>query len=215
MIRYDFYETMKIKDSAIQHIEYHWTRIEKTLQFFKAPPIIDDIPLAKWMKENLKDLANEAREGRIRIDFMFNGTTVQTIANSSPIKDYSSPQKLRQAISPKRSEEWNYKLCKNILKNQQDQYDDTLFISDQGEILETTRANIFILLDGELCTPPLSSGVLAGTTRARILMMGEFIIAGKSYKTKEAVIKITNLTSTSRLFVCNGLMGILPALLAK
>jgi branched-chain amino acid aminotransferase len=44
-------------------------------------------------------------------------------------------------------------------------YDEALFANTSGELCEGTGSNVFVVLDGRLCTPPLASGCLAGVTR--------------------------------------------------
>lgn len=51
--------------------------------------------------------------------------------------------------------------------------DDVILWNTRGEITETTTANIVADIDGELVTPPVSCGLLAGTLRARLLAKGE------------------------------------------
>ncbi len=46
---------------------------------------------------------------------------------------------------------------------------EALFANTRGELCEGTGSNVFIVLDGELLTPPLDSGCLAGVTRALLL----------------------------------------------
>ena len=46
---------------------------------------------------------------------------------------------------------------------------EALFENTRGELCEGTGSNVFVVLDGELVTPPLSSGCLAGVTRALVL----------------------------------------------
>ncbi len=46
---------------------------------------------------------------------------------------------------------------------------EALFANTVGELCEGTGSNVFLVLDGELVTPPLSSGCLAGVTRALVL----------------------------------------------
>lgn len=46
---------------------------------------------------------------------------------------------------------------------------EALFANTRGELCEGTGSNVFLALDGELLTPPLSSGCLAGITRALLL----------------------------------------------
>ncbi len=47
--------------------------------------------------------------------------------------------------------------------------DEALFCDTQGNVCEGTGTNIFAVLDGELVTPPLSTGCLAGVTRAVVI----------------------------------------------
>ncbi len=49
---------------------------------------------------------------------------------------------------------------------------EALFLNLSGHVCEGTGSNIFVGVDGRLVTPPLSSGCLAGVTRALILEMG-------------------------------------------
>lgn len=44
-----------------------------------------------------------------------------------------------------------------------------LLLSPAGALLETTRANVFLLRDGALATPPLDGSILAGVMRAVLL----------------------------------------------
>ena len=46
---------------------------------------------------------------------------------------------------------------------------EALFPNTAGMLCEGTGSNVFLVLDGELVTPPLSSGCLAGVTRALVL----------------------------------------------
>lgn len=46
---------------------------------------------------------------------------------------------------------------------------EALLANTRGELCEGTGSNIFVVVDGELITPPLSSGCLAGVTRELVL----------------------------------------------
>ena len=46
---------------------------------------------------------------------------------------------------------------------------EALLANTTGDLCEGTGSNVFVVLDGELVTPPLSSGCLAGVTRALVL----------------------------------------------
>lgn len=47
--------------------------------------------------------------------------------------------------------------------------DEGVFANTLGQLAEATGANVFYVLDGRLCTPSLTAGVLAGVTRGLVL----------------------------------------------
>jgi branched-chain amino acid aminotransferase len=46
---------------------------------------------------------------------------------------------------------------------------EALFLNTAGQVCEGTGSNVFVVVDGELLTPPPSSGCLAGVTRALVI----------------------------------------------
>ncbi len=51
--------------------------------------------------------------------------------------------------------------------------DEAILANTAGELCEGTGSNIFVVIDGRLVTPPLSSGCLAGITRELVLEVVE------------------------------------------
>lgn len=52
-------------------------------------------------------------------------------------------------------------------------FHEAVMLNERGEVVSAAMANIFWVRDGALHTPSLSTGALAGTTRARILEIAE------------------------------------------
>lgn len=50
-----------------------------------------------------------------------------------------------------------------------DGYDEAIFLNDQGNVIEGSAENIFMVRDGVLITPPVTDEILEGITRASIL----------------------------------------------
>lgn len=50
--------------------------------------------------------------------------------------------------------------------------DEAIFANTAGMLCEGTGSNVFVVVEGELITPPLSSGCLAGITRGLVLEAG-------------------------------------------
>jgi len=61
----------------------------------------------------------------------------------------------------------------NAAKATRPDCEDVLLWNERKELTETTRANLVVRLDGELVTPPLSSGLLNGTFRQWLIDRGK------------------------------------------
>lgn len=80
--------------------------------------------------------------------------------------------------------------------------DEVLFCNDRGELTEGSITNIFLEIDGQLLTPALSSGLLAGTLRQDLIDTGR---AG------EAVLRPADLKTAERIWLGNSVRGLIPA----
>jgi len=84
--------------------------------------------------------------------------------------------------------------------------DDCLFINERGEITETSIYSVFCLIDGRWITPPLSSGVLAGVMRERLLERGRIL---------EACITDADVRRASAIVLANSVRGLRRAMLIE
>jgi branched-chain amino acid aminotransferase len=82
-------------------------------------------------------------------------------------------------------------------KARADGFDDALLLNEKGQLTECTSANIFLIRDGQVLTPPLSSGCLAGVTRSVL-----FAIAPTAgVKVIEQDLTPEDLTSAEEFFI--------------
>ena len=77
-------------------------------------------------------------------------------------------------------------------------YDDVLLWNERREITESCIANVVVERDGQLLTPPVACGLLPGTYRSMLL---------QQKKIKEAVIRVEDLRSGSRVYLMNSVRG--------
>jgi para-aminobenzoate synthetase/4-amino-4-deoxychorismate lyase len=80
--------------------------------------------------------------------------------------------------------------------------DDVLLWNGRGEVTEATTANLVVQRDGELLTPPVECGLLAGTFRQHLLERGEI---------RAAVITVQDLKDAEALFLINSVRRWRPA----
>ncbi len=84
--------------------------------------------------------------------------------------------------------------------------DDAVLLNVRGEVVETSRANIFFVKGRELMTPGLTCGCLNGITRR--IMIG---LARQNGLTCRSVkLAAEDLFSMDEIFVTNSLLGIMP-----
>lgn len=84
--------------------------------------------------------------------------------------------------------------------------EDALFFNLDNFALETTVANIFLIIDDCLITPPLSCNILPGITRSRILILCQRL----KQPCSEHMITLSMLAQAQALFICNTLQAIRP-----
>jgi para-aminobenzoate synthetase/4-amino-4-deoxychorismate lyase len=72
--------------------------------------------------------------------------------------------------------------------------DEVVLWNERGEITESCTANVVIDLDGQLFTPPVECGLLAGTLRGELLAQAQLV---------ERVISREMLQAADRLYLIN------------
>lgn len=84
--------------------------------------------------------------------------------------------------------------------------EEALFYNTKGELCEGTTSNLFLVKNGEVFTPPLSSGCLPGTTRARVIAkcreLGITVV--------EAPLSVRDLEQASEVFSTSATRGVVP-----
>ncbi len=84
---------------------------------------------------------------------------------------------------------------------QQQGFFDVWFLNEQEELTEGCISNLILCLDGKFFTPPVSSGLLAGTLRQKLL-------SGKQPQLREKVLTRKDLSQAEALFCCNSVRGV-------
>ncbi|MFL6178979.1 MAG: aminotransferase class IV [Actinomycetes bacterium] len=78
---------------------------------------------------------------------------------------------------------------------------EAIFANSAGELCEGTGSNIFVVRGGELLSPPLSSGCLAGVTRELVLEWTD---------AREAILMLDDLRSVDEAFLTSSTRDVQP-----
>ena len=175
------FTTMRISRGEAFAYERHWRRLEKDAGLIRMPMTYT----AAKVRVHLHDVirANNVVEGCVRIYFVYNQigfwqgseprTPVDLIIYSAPLPQYNEPVRLalrthgRHAGSPLagvKSISWLLNVWA-VAEAQKEGFDEVVLLNERGEVAECTAANIFMVKNRKVFTPPLNSGCLEGVTR--------------------------------------------------
>ncbi len=87
-------------------------------------------------------------------------------------------------------------------------YDEAIMLSHDGHVSEGTGENIFIVENGELVTPPLHDGVLAGVTRQTVMELATEL----DISVRERSILRDEIYTAEEMFLCGTAAEITPVL---
>jgi len=76
-------------------------------------------------------------------------------------------------------------------------FDDVLLLNESGHLAECTSANIFLVRDGRVLTPPLASGCLPGVTRDVL----REVVPQAGFELSEQNLTLDDLASASEVFI--------------
>lgn len=82
--------------------------------------------------------------------------------------------------------------------------DDSLILNHQGNIVESTISNVFIVKNNAVLTPPLQDGPVAGVMRRHILET----LSSSGVATLEQSITLDQLKEAEEVFLSNAITGI-------
>lgn len=80
-------------------------------------------------------------------------------------------------------------------------YDDMLFYNESTQLCETAIANIFMVAEGKILTPPVSAGLLPGILRQWVLDNADVQVKMLTHD---------DVMAAEEFFITNSLMGIMP-----
>jgi para-aminobenzoate synthetase/4-amino-4-deoxychorismate lyase len=180
---------------AIRNLDLHLARLRGSATYFGIPEPSD---LEQNLAAALKGAADPLR---VRLEVTCQGMCTATTA---PLETSPSEAVQRMCIDLAPVDSSDTLLFHKTMDRRT--YDvraarhpsahDVVLINERGEITETTRANLAVLLEGSWWTPPLSSGLLPGIERARLLASGslmERVLSVEDLRVAEAVATMSSL----------------------
>ncbi len=215
---YGLFETLLIQDGAIRLKQYHWDRLFAGMKqlYFEIPALmthewLESQVLATVKKNKLEKLS------RVRLQVFAAGGGLYSSGSRQPdfviecfpleaetiaINEHGLVAGIATGINKSTDALSNLKSCNALIyaiaarQAKEHKWNDALICNTNGNIIESTLANIFWIKDSVVYTPPLSEGCVAGVMRRNIM---EKILV------KEKNLTVNELLQADEVFLTNSI----------
>jgi len=219
------FETIKVKDKKIYFSDWHCERLFHGMQLlgFEPPAYFTPAYLLSQVNELCKK--NGHINARVRVNIVRgNGGLYDPenhfpncIIQSWPLPEsqyqlneagwvtgvYQEAKKSIDSFSNLKSNNYlPYLMAAQYAKKQQ--WNDALLLNSEGNICDASIANIFIVRNGLVLTPPLTDGCIAGIMRR--YLAENMVLQG--FEFREKTISVEDLLTAEEVFLTNTIRGI-------
>lgn len=210
------FETIFVQDGECHNLSYHLTRLKNSAdKLGLLPPDLDRLEEAISAKaKNLYEEDYESSRQVLKVTYTKENLEITSRAYSYTSRDFARGFVLK--LSPVlRNETSPFTYVKslnygdNILEKRRahaEGFDEPYFLNSKGELTEGATSNLFLIKDGQLFTPSIECGLLAGTMREFLLDQ----LAGSSYCCHLKHLTRQDLLDADEVFITNALLGIMP-----
>jgi branched-chain amino acid aminotransferase len=178
---YGLFTTLRIARGEAFAYERHWRRLEKDAGITHLPMPYTSAKVRLHLHEVIR--GNGVSEGCARIYLVHNNVgfwrsdeprpEVDLLITTADMPEYREPARLTlrehgrhaaSALCSVKTISWLDNVW-SVGEATRAGFDEVVLLNERGEVAECTSANIFVVKDGKVFTPPLNSGCLEGVTR--------------------------------------------------
>jgi para-aminobenzoate synthetase/4-amino-4-deoxychorismate lyase len=175
---FQLFESLLLEDGEYFLFAEHLERLRNSAAYFGF----------SFPEERIRSaLQSVAVSGKVRLTLWKDGRIETHVSVLKPTRD----QQVRLATTPVDSSD-RCLFHKTTLRDFSS--DDLIYWNERGEVTESSIANIVVSIDGQLYTPPIASGLLAGTFRNHLITEG---------KIEERIITIEELQTSKEFYLIN------------
>lgn len=208
------FETVKITSGRPAFLAQHHARLAASARALDLAYAVSLDSLRERLRRVIA--ANTLAEGSAKIvlygrDPATTGELITTRPHAYPPETYTRGFRLRTVFTGERTGTLSGHKTLNYLANIRAKraaaaagFDEPLFLTPAGIVIEGATTNFFVVRDGVAHTPSLASGPLPGTARARVLAL-----LGPA-RARETLLTHADLRHADEAFVTSALLGVMP-----
>lgn len=194
------YDTLLVEDGHVADLESHLARLDASVRAVYGTTIRAGLDAAV-----LRRAAGLTGRQRMRIDAVPGDDGVVVSLSSRVIDDDADAWTLTPRTIEGGFGQHKWTDRRALFWDGEPDRDLLLFAED-GTILETARANVFVVHDDGVHTPPADGRILPGTARARVIE----ILREGTVPVFQRRLTVDDLSAATEVFVSNSLRGVVP-----
>ncbi|MCW2829450.1 MAG: bifunctional aminodeoxychorismate synthase component I/aminodeoxychorismate lyase [Aeromicrobium sp.] len=189
------YDTLLVDDGRVVDLDAHLARLDASVRAVYGTTIragLDDAVVRR--------AAGLAGRHRLRIDAVPGADGVRVTMQTQPLDDDAEVWTLTPRTVPggQGSHKWSDRRA--LVGGE------LLLLDDDGAVLETDRASLFVVHDDGVHTSPTDGRILPGTARARVIE----ILRDAGVPVFQRRLGLHEVTSATEVFATNALRGVVP-----
>ena len=189
------FDTLLVRDGAAVDLDSHLDRLVRDVTALTGEPV-DRAALAERLH------AETAGVQTARVRTVFDGAwhvTVEPVTEPGVQCRTLAPRRVAAGLGA-------HKWADRRLVADSGGADDVLLVDAGDRVLECGTANVFVVLDDRVVTPPLDGRILAGTVRARVLAL----LRDHDVPVVEEPVTLTQLQQATAVFQTSSVRGVQP-----
>lgn len=197
---FEIIETMLVENKKIFLLDEHLDRMQKTAEFFLF--VFNRTKIDKSLNEIIKNLDNKKYRLKIALNkwgrlnhFVWpinkESKEVNVIISAKVIDSQNKFQYFKTTNRKLYDEEYK--------KYSKRGYFDVIFLNEKNEIAEGSITNIFVYMNNEIFTPPMSAGILPGVYRKHFMKNISIVRERKFY--------LQDLLEADKIILTNSIRG--------
>lgn len=215
---FGLFETIRCEQGIPIFFESHYKRLSHSAREIRMPFPIEQEEVKNWIKKVL--VGNKLKNARIKIiiskraEDKFNVLIlVSPLEQLPPFYSLLGKTLSRDHISlsfrhKTTSRADSYVAYKSALEAG---FNDVLYLNEKNELIECSRANVFLVLEDKIITPLLESGILSGVTREKVIEIAK----SEEINIEEKNVHSLYLNKAKDVFITSAIVGIMPVFKIK
>jgi para-aminobenzoate synthetase/4-amino-4-deoxychorismate lyase len=199
------YDTLLVHDGHVVDLDAHLARLDASVRAVYGHPIRGGLDEAV-----VRRAAGLRGRHRLRVDAVPSSSgTVDVTMTVRPLDPAGDTWTLEPRTVPDGLGQHKW-VDRTSIQHDGPPDHDLLLVAQDGSVLETSRASLFVVHDDAVLTPPVDGRILPGTARERVVEILREAGAGAGVPLVQRRLTLADLAAATEVFATNALRGVVP-----